>query len=85
MQKKCPHSFFVNGLCGMCGISKAELPGQLEGLQRFDKFEGKADTVQSTLKDEHKSHIGRKTLQLILDLDHTLLNTTLMSDLNIEQ
>lgn len=63
----------------MCGIDKSQLDGQeTQSLQRFDKFEGKPEVAESLLKDKHKSHLKKKALQLILDLDHTLLNTTLM-------
>jgi len=83
----CPHPGFIESLCIVCGKPEPECGGPL--TIPFAYIEpGLSLTVPEIirLRDANlRTLIRRKKLHLVLDLDHTLLHSTLLDNLTLEQ
>ncbi|EES05954.1 hypothetical protein BDA96_04G352800 [Sorghum bicolor] len=75
-----PHPEFVLGLCYRCGATEEDAGGSASGVTVSNIDDAPATSIaiasdMATLKRERK-------LILVLDLDHTLLNSTRLQDLS---
>ncbi|XP_038972761.1 RNA polymerase II C-terminal domain phosphatase-like 4 [Phoenix dactylifera] len=80
-----PHPGFYKGLCLRCG-QLAEDDGPMLSLDYITK-DLKLGTRESDRlrKEDLKNLLREKKLILILDLDHTLLNSTRLADVSLEE
>jgi RNA polymerase II C-terminal domain phosphatase-like 3/4 len=75
-----PHPRFVSGLCFMCGAKEEELAA---GYVHVDPRRPASDRKTIPRASDLGTLLRTRKLTLVLDLDHTLLNSTAPSDLSL--
>ncbi|KAK3155594.1 hypothetical protein QOZ80_2BG0205270 [Eleusine coracana subsp. coracana] len=85
-----PHPGFVYGLCFLCGAKEEEEDAAEEVAAGHTHHEGPERPAPEKKSIPRASDLGTlqraRKLTLVLDLDHTLLNSTVLNDLSpIEQ
>lgn len=82
--KACPpHPGFFNGMCFVCGKSKSEIEEQDKHVNVGYLQTGlhlSQNEIKKTQKRKYDNLVQRKKLLFVLDLDHTLLNSTTFKD-----
>ncbi|EPS63533.1 hypothetical protein M569_11249, partial [Genlisea aurea] len=80
----CPHPGIYGGMCIMCGGIMEEESGIPFGYIHKNLRLADDEVARLRYKDL-KALLGRRKLHLVLDLDHTLLNSSRLSDLTGEE
>lgn len=84
MEDSCPHPGFLRDLCIRCGKRSDEGVGVAFGYIHKDLRLGN-DEISRLRDADVKSLLQHKKLYLVLDLDHTLLNSTRLEDISSEE
>lgn len=80
-----PHPGFFKGLCMRCGqLEEDDAPGLAFGYIHKDLKLGSRE-IDRLRGADLKNLLRKKKLVLILDLDHTLLNSTTLADVSEEE
>lgn len=88
---ECRHEVVWFGMCTECGeaVNESEEAEKSSSRVKFQYVAGGVEATQEraeTLKEEQlRIALSNRKFLLVLDLDHTLVNTCLLSDLNQEE
>ncbi|XP_071686391.1 RNA polymerase II C-terminal domain phosphatase-like 4 [Rutidosis leptorrhynchoides] len=80
----CSHPGFIGGMCLKCGEKADNQSGVAFGYIHKD-LRLADDEINRLRENDLKNLLRHKKLILVLDLDHTLLNSTRMSDVTQEE
>ncbi|KAF7154503.1 hypothetical protein RHSIM_Rhsim01G0035300 [Rhododendron simsii] len=82
----CKHPGFISGLCYMCGLKvDVEKYDSVALTYVHQGMRVVTDEIARVGKNEWKKLLLQKKLYLVLDLDHTLLNSTRLVDLTPDE
>ncbi|XP_021729225.1 RNA polymerase II C-terminal domain phosphatase-like 4 [Chenopodium quinoa] len=84
VKDSCPHPGFLRDMCICCGKRMEDSNGVAFGYIHKDLRLG-SDEISRLRNADVKALLRRKKLYLVLDLDHTLLNSTRLEDINAEE
>ncbi|KAL3643306.1 hypothetical protein CASFOL_014121 [Castilleja foliolosa] len=80
----CPHPGFIAGMCMRCGKKMEDESGVALGYIHKNLRLGNDEIARVRDKDL-KDLLRKKKLYLVLDLDHTLLNSARLPDITVEE
>ncbi|KAK9669778.1 hypothetical protein RND81_13G153900 [Saponaria officinalis] len=80
----CPHPGFLRDMCIRCGERIDDVGGVAFGYIHKDLRLG-TDEISRLRDADVRTLLSRKKLHLVLDLDHTLLNSTRLDDISLEE
>ncbi|XP_074293911.1 RNA polymerase II C-terminal domain phosphatase-like 4 [Silene latifolia] len=80
----CPHPGFFRNLCYRCGERKND-GGGVPFRYIHEGLRLRTDEISRLRDSDVRSALGFKKLYLILDLDHTLLNSSRLDDISSEE
>ncbi|KAH9625612.1 hypothetical protein KSS87_016088 [Heliosperma pusillum] len=80
-----PHPGFFANLCIRCGERVDDVNGGVPFQYIHKGLRLGTDEISRLRDSDVRSVLGRKKLYLILDLDHTLLNSSRLDDINSEE
>ncbi|KAK3030423.1 hypothetical protein RJ639_037552, partial [Escallonia herrerae] len=80
----CTHPGDIGGLCIRCGQKVDDQSGVAFGYIHKDLRLGNHEVARIRKRD-FKNLLSQKKLYLVLDLDHTLLNSTRFLDITLEE
>ncbi|KAH9602286.1 hypothetical protein KSS87_015447 [Heliosperma pusillum] len=84
IKASCPHPGFVRDLCYHCG-ERINDGGDVAFPYIHRDLRLGTDEISRLRESDVRSVLGRKKLYLILDLDHTLLNSSRLDDISSEE
>ncbi|KAL2928485.1 RNA polymerase II C-terminal domain phosphatase-like 4 [Bienertia sinuspersici] len=84
IEDSCPHPGFLKDMCIRCGKRIDDGAGVAFGYIHKD-LRLANDEISRLRNTDVRTLLRRKKLYLVLDLDHTLLNSTRLDDMNLEE
>ncbi|XP_074310609.1 RNA polymerase II C-terminal domain phosphatase-like 4 [Silene latifolia] len=85
IKTSCPHPGFFRDMCIRCGEKVNDVGGVVPFKYIHKDLRLGTDEISRLRDSDVRSVLGRKKLYLILDLDHTLLNSTRLDDISSEE
>ncbi|KAL8502525.1 hypothetical protein ACS0TY_021605 [Phlomoides rotata] len=80
----CPHPADIAGMCVKCGQKRDDVSGVAFGYIHKN-FRINPDEIARIRNIDLQKLLRHKKLYLVLDLDHTLLNSARLSDITVEE